>query len=82
MRMVADWDGRKVAIMRGLLREKFAPGSELAARLLATHPRALVEGNDWGDRFWGVCRGQGENWLGRLLEQVRDELVVGREGSV
>ena len=34
----------------------------------------LVEGNTWGDRFWGVCGGVGLNWLGRLLMQVRDEV--------
>lgn len=34
----------------------------------------LVEGNWWGDRFWGVCDGVGENRLGRCLMEVRKEL--------
>jgi hypothetical protein len=33
--------------------------SSLATRLLATGDAKLVEGNTSGDRFWGVCRGQG-----------------------
>jgi predicted NAD-dependent protein-ADP-ribosyltransferase YbiA (DUF1768 family) len=35
----------------------------------------LIEENTWGDTFWGICKGQGENHLGRLLMQIRDELL-------
>lgn len=69
-----DWEQVKVGIMLDLLRLKFAPGTEMATKLLATGARPLVEGNDWGDRFWGVCEGRGENKLGQLLMQVRHEL--------
>lgn len=50
------------------------------AQLIATGEEELVEGNRWNDKFWGVClmTGQGENWLGRLLMQVRDEIAQGR----
>ncbi|MBM4370902.1 MAG: NADAR family protein [Deltaproteobacteria bacterium] len=74
------WDGMRVAVMRDLLRQKFAAPADgrwegtLALRLLQTHPAGLVEANDWGDTFWGVCRGQGENQLGRLLAGIREEL--------
>jgi ribA/ribD-fused uncharacterized protein len=71
------WDDLRVEVMRGLLARKFAPGSELAARLLATGDAQLVEGNTWGDRFWGVCRGQGRNQLGQLLMELRDQLRRG-----
>lgn len=68
-----DWDLVKIEIMRGLLRQKFA---DLALKwiLLNTGSEELVEGNYWGDTFWGVCNGTGENWLGRLLMEVREEL--------
>jgi ribA/ribD-fused uncharacterized protein len=72
--MRPDWEVVKVDVMRDLLRQKFARGSELAAKLIATGAQPLVEGNTWGDTFWGVCRGKGENNLGRLLMQVRDEV--------
>lgn len=71
------WDAVKIAIMRELLRQKFAAG-EARAQLLATDGMWLVEENDWGDTFWGVCDGVGENWLGTLLMEVRAEL---RENS-
>lgn len=68
-----DWDALKNEIMLGLLQEKFAT-SPLREMLHATLPHDLVEGNTWGDRYWGVCRGKGENWLGTLLMQVREEI--------
>ena len=69
-----DWHTRKVEVMRSLLRSKFAPGTELAASLLATGDAELIEGNDWGDEFWGQSNGVGENHLGRLLMETRAHL--------
>jgi len=68
-----DWDYVKVNAMLDLLRQKFRQ-EPLKGRLLATGDKRLIEGNTWGDTFWGVCDGVGENWLGRLLMQVRGEL--------
>lgn len=68
-----DWEGVKVAIMKGLLQQKFFRHA-LGTRLLDTGGAELIEGNTWNDRFWGVCRGEGENHLGRLLMQVRADM--------
>lgn len=70
----ADWELVKLGIMRNLLEQKFALGSKLALDLLMTGHAQLVEGNTWGDTFWGVCRGQGQNHLGNLLMQRRTQL--------
>ncbi len=77
--MRADWNEVRLIMMEGLLWQKFdvptgPVHADLAARLVATKPRELIEGNTWGDTFWGVCRGKGENHLGRLLMRVRDSL--------
>lgn len=72
--MVANWDGIRLNVMEKLLRQKFAPGTELAQKLLDTGDEELVEGNWWNDTFWGVCRGRGENHLGKLLMKLRREL--------
>ncbi len=64
-------------VMYWLLKQKFSPGSQLAAKLLATGDRQLVEGNRWGDTFWGVCNGVGENNLGQILMCIRSELATG-----
>lgn len=71
---VPEWDGMRVTVMKNLLRQKFAD-PVLRHRLVSTSDQQLIEGNDWGDRFWGVCNGVGENWLGKLLMEVRKEIV-------
>lgn len=70
-----DWDGIKLSLMETLLREKFSI-PELAQLLLDTGDALLEEGNTWGDTYWGICRGQGKNHLGKLLMKIRDELRV------
>lgn len=69
-----DWDEIKINVMRSLIRRKFDTGSALAMRLLETGDEELVEGNTWGDTFWGVCREKGDNWLGQLLMEQRTRL--------
>lgn len=66
----SDWEEVKVLVMYYLLRQKFS-GVELC-RLQALKDYHLVEGNTWGDKFWGVCDGEGHNVLGKLLMLIRD----------
>lgn len=73
----ADWESRKVLVMAGLLRQKFSR-EPLRGLLLQTGTEELVEVNHWGDRFWGVCDDEGENWLGKLLMDTRRLLVEGQ----
>lgn len=72
--MREDWQRVKLSVMLALLRRKFWPTTELGNRLMGTHPAELIEGNTWGDIYWGVCNGVGHNHLGQLLAFVRDEL--------
>ncbi len=69
-----DWEKIKIATMLSLLREKFGKNEELKKKLLATGTAYLEETNTWGDTFWGVCNGEGQNFLGFLLMFVRYEL--------
>lgn len=68
-----SWHKRSLKVMYKLLLQKFAH-EPLRSKLLETYPKELVEGNWWGDTFFGVCRGVGENHLGKLLMDVRDVL--------
>ena len=74
-----DWEEVKNEVMLKGLRAKFAPGTFLAYKLMATKGRRLVEGNTWGDRVWGAVwdghQWVGENRLGKMLMQVRQELI-------
>ena len=75
------WDNIKGPLMLDLLREKFVQEPERSI-LLSTGEEELVEGNWWHDNYWGDCRcgvrpacnAVGENMLGKLLMQVREEL--------
>jgi ribA/ribD-fused uncharacterized protein len=71
--MRSDWDAVKLEIMRELLWIKFSDPI-LRKKLRATGNTELIEGNWWNDTFWGVCDGVGQNWLGRLLMQIREAI--------
>lgn len=70
-----DWEIAKFSIMHRLLHLKFQD-EKLAARLIATYPAYLEEGNTWGDRVWGTVRGVGQNRLGRQLMIIRAETIL------
>ena len=72
------WDAMKIDVMRMLLVQKFQD-AYLQERLLRTGDAQLIEGNTWGDVFWGCCGGRGENHLGRLLMEIRFDLIEARE---
>lgn len=70
-----DWEEVKVGYMTALVTAKFETHDYLAVKLLETYPAELIEGNYWRDTFWGVCNGVGENMLGKILMQVRQEIL-------
>jgi hypothetical protein len=71
----SDWDEIKVDLMVGILEKKFSDVA-LRKQLLDTYPKELVEGNDWGDVYWGVCKGRGENMLGKILMALRETYLA------
>lgn len=71
-----DWDRVKLSIMYKLVSTKFTEHFNLSQLLISTYPLELVEGNNWGDRFWGKVKGEGQNQLGIILMQIRDEIMV------
>ena len=71
----SDWEAVKIEVMREVLRCKFSQNPDLKAKLIATGDAELIEGNNWNDTFWGVCRDKGRNHLGKLLMELRAELV-------
>lgn len=71
-----DWEDRKLDIMEKALIQKFQI-PKLREKLLATGDEELVEGNFWNDTYWGVCKGEGENHLGKLLMNIREKIRDG-----
>jgi len=69
-----DWQQAKVDVMRAALRAKFTQHAAARALLLATGSAPLVEASP-NDYVWGEgLDGTGENLLGKLLMELREEL--------
>lgn len=77
LKLRPDWEEVKYQEMREAIRGKFAD-----PRLM--HQLQMIEGeivehNTWHDNTWGACTCQRcanrpkQNWLGRLIMEVRDE---------
>ncbi len=77
-----DWDAVKDGIMYQICKAKFTQNPQLAILLLETGTETLVEGNDWGDKYWGKVDGVGLNKLGEILMRIRSELRSGLYGGL
>ena len=73
-----DWEDVKKSIMKDILIEKFSD-KKLRQKLIETYPYTLIEGNDWGDKYWGVDfkTQEGQNNLGKILMEIRKEIIDG-----
>jgi ribA/ribD-fused uncharacterized protein len=70
----SDWLKVRDDVMRKAILRKFEFNPEIKAVLLATGDAALVE-NSPIDNYWGCgADGKGQNRLGQILMEVRDQL--------
>lgn len=72
-----NWIGLKNQVMNDLLVQKFARPSLLFDFLNETKEKNIIEGNWWHDLWFGKCfcsthEGDGENHLGVMLMNIRD----------
>ncbi len=84
----AAWKREREAIVLAGNRAKFTQNPALRELLLATRGTTLVEASPY-DRIWGIglaatdpraqdpATWRGQNLLGKLLTQLRDELLAG-----
>jgi len=62
---------------------KFLQNKDIMDLLIQTDGYKLVEGNHWHDNIWGDCKCSkcenipGENWLGKVLIQLREGFING-----
>lgn len=70
----ADWEQVRIDVMRTAIRKKFATHPAIAELLLRTGDEELIEAAP-SDYFWGCGKsGSGQNWLGKVLMEVREEM--------
>lgn len=70
-------DDRRLKVMEDLSRLKFSK-QEFKQKLVATGDKEIVEENYWHDNFFGSCtcakcNNKGQNKLGKILMQLREE---------
>lgn len=75
VRLRSDWEAVKLKVMEDIVARKFDQDGDARKLLIATCGLELEETNSWGDTFWGVCDGHGENHLGKILMKIRDRYV-------
>ncbi|MCV3213121.1 NADAR domain-containing protein [Plectonema radiosum NIES-515] len=69
-----DWDVVKTEVMKEAVLKKFLTHAEIRETLLTTGDNLLVE-NSPNDYFWGCGANKtGENYLGKILMSVREEI--------
>lgn len=72
----ADWQEAKVDIMTEIVRAKTNQNQDVRDCLQKTGSKGIVENSPW-DSFWGCgADGNGQNQMGRILMQIRDELKL------
>ena len=69
---IEAWNERRIDVMKYVVTEKFKQNPDLMQKLRNVEGD-IVEDNTWNDTFWGVCRGNGLNHLGKILMMVRDD---------
>jgi ribA/ribD-fused uncharacterized protein len=72
-----EWDHRKRQVMYELVKQKFEDHPEYGV-VLTLFDYDIIEYNNWHDNYWGDCTclrcpEPGENNLGQILMQLRDE---------
>ena len=82
--IVPDWAEVKYDRMRAVLRAKFTQHADLQELLLATGDARLVEAgtvNNAVNRLWGEVDGKGQNMLGVMLMELRQELAQSKSST-
>ncbi len=75
--LVPNWDKIKIQVMKDCISIKFNQ-EPLKTKLINTGDVKIIEGNTWGDSYWGFDENKqvGENYLGRIIMEFRDKLLV------
>lgn len=81
-----EWDNRKLEVMHKLVQRKVRDHPSVGVALVATAGIDLVEKNNWHDNFWGDCTclrcyRVGENHLGQVWMDLRDEFTDDRRAA-
>ena len=75
VKLPKTWNDDRIVVMYELLEDKFYHNKELREALKQTGDIFIQEDNTWGDTFWGVCNGEGYNMLGKMIMEIRENII-------
>lgn len=75
IKIVDDWNTKREDVMHTALKYKFNI-PKFKNLLINTKDMEIIEGNYWGDKFWGVDlkTGDGLNILGNMIMSIRQDI--------
>lgn len=79
---VPFWHEQSLKVMYNVNLAKYTQHVDLQEMLIDTFPQVLQEGNTWNDTFWGVCKGKGDNHLGKILMKLRSDIIAGKKANL
>lgn len=79
--MRSDWDIIRLPVMFRIQMLKYTQ-PKFKSLLGQTRGLYIEETNDWKDCFFGVCNGIGENHLGKIIMDIRDNYLFKHEGGI
>ena len=68
---IKEWNNTRDNIMAEVIYCKFSQNDYLRRKLIETSDITIIEENNWGDTYWGVCNNKGLNKLGNILMKTR-----------
>jgi len=72
--MRRNWSRIRIPVMHRIQMMKYTQ-PKFKSLLEATKGRYIEETNWWNDTFFGVCNGVGENHLGKIIMDIRDNYL-------
>lgn len=73
------WDNVRLEAMQLAIDLKFK-NIELAEKLINLPDDKIIEFNNWGDRFFGICNGEGLDHLGKILRAKKQQIIKDKQG--
>ena len=69
-----DWNNVKLKIMEDITREYYLANPDMLEKLKKTETKELIHTGFRIDNYWGVKKGEGENYHGKILMKIRNDL--------
>lgn len=72
-KQVSDFDAQKVEIMKEICRAKVEQHEDVKEALIESGTDVIIK--NYPDEFWGIgMDGSGQNWMGKIWMQLREEI--------